>query len=134
MKGTTMSRGVYAGLSPAACLALTGCGSRGTTAKYRIGGIPKGLTHEFWQSIHRGAEQAANDLGARGVSVEIVWDGPREESDATEQINLIRQMTNMGANGLVLAPQDSLQMVPPSDHPVSQALPLPIITSAPAPA
>ncbi|HJT79015.1 MAG TPA: hypothetical protein VJ739_17600, partial [Gemmataceae bacterium] len=53
-KGMTMFRG--ARLAPALLLALavTGCTGSQTHYKYRVALIPKGLTHEFWQSIHRG--------------------------------------------------------------------------------
>ena len=102
---------LLAALAVAAVLAA-GCGP-GTNYKYRIAVVPKGLTHEFWQSIHRGAERAAADLGREGVPVQILWDGPRKESDSSEQINLVQILTTMGIDGLVLAPQDSIQMVNP---------------------
>jgi ribose transport system substrate-binding protein len=91
-------------LAVAACL-LGGCSPR-TSYKYRVAVIPKGLTHEFWQSIHRGADRAAGDLAAEGASVEVLWDGPRKESDALEQRNLVAEKAGLGINGLVLAPQD----------------------------
>ena len=100
-----MKARLLAALAAAAVLAA-GCGP-GTNYKYRIAVIPKGLTHEFWQSIHRGADRAAADLGKEGLAVEILWDGPKKESDASEQINIIQTKANMGISGLVLAPQDS---------------------------
>jgi ribose transport system substrate-binding protein len=126
-----MSRGLFAGLSLAVCLALAGCTGTSTTSgpKHKIAVIPKGLSHEFWQSIHRGADQAAKDLGAKGVSVEIIWDGPTEESDATAQIRIINQKRTMGVQGMVLAPQDSKQMVPPVEQTVAKGVPVVIIDS-----
>ena len=44
------------------CIALVGCGGPKADYKYRIAVIPKGLTHEHWQSVHRGADRAAADL------------------------------------------------------------------------
>ena len=98
-------------LAAAVCLLLSGCGRPDANVKYRIAVIPKGLTHEFWQSIHRGAERAAADLTGEGVSTRIDWDGPQKESDAREQINLVNLKVGTGINGLVLAPQDSKRMV-----------------------
>jgi ribose transport system substrate-binding protein len=113
-----------------AAVALAGCSSKSNSdAKYRIAVIPKGLTHEFWQSIHRGAEQAAADLGAGGVGVDILWDGPSKESDAIEQINLIDKKIGMGIQGLVLAPQHSQQMVPPVKRAVDRGIPVVVIDS-----
>jgi len=131
-----MSRAAYLGLIAAACLSQTGCGGPSTTYKYRIAVIPKGLTHEFWQSIHRGAERAAADLKppassikGQGIAVEVLWDGPRKENEALEQIGLIDQKTNMGIQGLVLAPQDSKQMVPPVERAVDKKIKVVIIDS-----
>jgi ribose transport system substrate-binding protein len=123
-----MSRKVFLALAVVACLAGGGCGSR-VAYKYRIAVIPKGLTHEFWQSIHRGAERAAADLKGEGILVEVLWDGPRKESDASEQIALVDQKAGMGIQGLVLAPQDSKGMVPVVERTVDKGIPTVIIDS-----
>src|SRR3954452_21600612 len=93
---------------------VIGCG--GPEARFTIVVIPKGLTHEHWQSVHRGADRAAADLDKQGIAVKILWDGPRRESDATEQIDLVNLKVGAGIDGLVLAPQDSKQMVPPVER------------------
>lgn len=105
----------YLFLALAACLTLGGCGSK-KHYKYRIAVIPKGLTHEHWQSVHRGADRAAEDFDKQGLAVEVLWDGPRRESDATEQIDLVGLKVGAGIDGLVLAPQDSKQMVAPVER------------------
>ena len=58
-----MSARAYLCFAALACL-LGGCG-KANDFKYRVAVIPKGLTHEFWQSIHRGALRAAADLKAQ---------------------------------------------------------------------
>ena len=58
-----------------ALVVVSGCKPK-PKAKYVIAVIPKGRTHEFWQSIERGARRAAADLTAAGVSVEILFEGP----------------------------------------------------------
>src|SRR5262245_53129122 len=100
-----MFRRVLFALAAVACLVGTpGCRSKSTTYKYKIAVVPKGLTHEFWQSIERGARRAAADLAEKGVSVEILWDGPKRESEVAEQISIVRQMVDArGISGLVLA-------------------------------
>ncbi len=113
-------------------LALVGCFTNQSgpakPVEYRIGVVPKGLTHEFWQSIHRGADRAAADLEKEdGIAVEIVWDGPRKESDALDQINIVRNLRNQGINGLVLAPQDSKQMVPAVEQCVEAEPSIPVV-------
>jgi ribose transport system substrate-binding protein len=123
-----MSRNAYLALAALACLALGGCGPR-VSYKYRIAVIPKGLTHEFWQSIHRGALRAAEDLDAEGIKVEILWDGPRKENETREQIGLVQQKAAAGIHGLVLAPQDSKDLVPVVKETVAKGIPVVIIDS-----
>ena len=118
---------LFAGLAVAAVLAA-GCGPA-TNYKYRIAVVPKGLTHQFWQSIHRGADRAAADLAKEGTAVEILWDGPKKESDSSEQTNIIQTKANMGINGLVLAPQYSREMVAPVRQVVDKHIPVVIIDS-----
>src|SRR5438445_5591834 len=107
-----MVRACQLALAVAVCLASCGCGGTNKQSyKYKIAVVPKGLTHEFWQSVHRGAEQAAKDLTAKGVSTQVVWDGPRKEDDAKEQIDIIKLNLSNKVNALVLAPQHSETMV-----------------------
>ena len=115
-------------LAVAACLAVAGCGAK-TKYKYRIAVIPKGMTHEHWQSVHRGADAAAAKLAKEGIAVEILWDGPRKESDADEQINLVKQKLGMGVNALVLAPQHSKQMILPVKEAAEDGVKVVIIDS-----
>jgi ribose transport system substrate-binding protein len=93
-----------------ACLPMCGCGPR-IKYKYKIAVIPKGLTHAFWQSIHRGAQRAAADLQAQGINVQVHWQGPAQEDEAQPQINIVNQFIARNVNGIVLAPQHSEAMI-----------------------
>ncbi len=124
-----MPRWGYLGLALAACLPLAGCGGPTADYKYRVVVIPKGLTHEHWQSVHRGADRAAKDLAAQGIGVEILWQGPQTESDALEQIGIIDRAIARKVSGIVLAPQDSRQMVPPVRRARDENIPAVIIDS-----
>jgi ribose transport system substrate-binding protein len=111
-----------------ACLAA-GC-AESARPKYRIAVIPKGLTHEFWQSIHRGAERAAADLKQeQGLDVQIVWDGPLRERDALAQIRIVDRRISTRVDGIVLAPQHSRTMAAPVERAVEQGIPVVIIDS-----
>src|SRR5262249_51337311 len=106
-----------------------GCKSK-SNAKYKIAVIPKGQTHEFWKSIERGGRAAAADLGADGIPIELIWAAPLKESDAQDQIGLVqRTVGSRGSDGLVLAPQDSKQMVPVVEETVEKKIPVVIIDS-----
>jgi ribose transport system substrate-binding protein len=105
-------------------------GCQQPAAEYRIAVIPKGMTHEFWQSIHRGAVRAANDLRAEGGPVvEVIWDGPLRERDALAQIRIVDRRISTRVDGIVLAPQHSQTMVAPVARAVEQGIPVVIIDS-----
>src|SRR3954463_1700730 len=103
-------------------LAVAGC--QRPAADLRIAVIPKGMTHEFWQSIHRGAVRAADDLRATDhLNVEVIWDGPLRERDALAQIRFVDRRVSTaepGRYGIVLAPQHSQTMVAPVKRAVEQ--------------
>jgi ribose transport system substrate-binding protein len=110
-------------------LTLLGCAKQ-ETYKYRIAVIPKGVTHEFWQSIKRGAEQAAADLHSKKDGrVKVIWDGPTREDEAQPQIDIINNMIAQGVDGIVLAPQHREAMVPHVEAAHQQGIPVVIIDS-----
>jgi len=125
---------VYLVLAVLICLSLGGCGSSQQAYKYRIAVIPKGLTHEFWQSIHRGAERAASDLKEKmNLPVEVRWDGPLKENDTQVQISIIDRNLAAHISGIVLAPQHSEAMVAPVEKAVRDKVPVLVIDSGLAP-
>ncbi len=69
--------------------------------------IPKGTTHEFWKSVHAGAEKAAQELG-----ITVIWKGPLREDDREDQIKVVETFINMRVRGIVLAPLDDTALVP----------------------
>ncbi|MBK8976279.1 MAG: substrate-binding domain-containing protein [Planctomycetes bacterium] len=87
-------------------------GSAGSGARpdgtLRLAVIPKGTTHEFWQSIEEGARRAADAAG-----VEIVWRGPLKENDRAAQIEIVQQFVTQGVDGIALAPLDAQALVLP---------------------
>jgi ribose transport system substrate-binding protein len=100
------------------CLASIGCSEKtpdaktGTTSpakkKYRIAVIPKGTTHEFWKSVHAGADNAAKELG----NVEIIWKGSLLENDRDGQVSVVQDFITRKVDGMCLAPLDSQALVP----------------------
>lgn len=92
----------------AVCL---GCGGPSAekpsgNGKLRIAVIPKGTTHEFWKSVHHGAARAAKEL-----DVEILWDGPHNENDTADQIQIVENFITKRVDGICLAPNDSQALV-----------------------
>jgi len=125
----------------AACVALllAGCSngkdSGGSTAgggggkpagkKYRIAVIPKGTTHEFWKSVHAGAENAAKELG----NVQVVWKGPLLEKDRDGQISVVQDFVTQHVDGICLAPLDSQALVPYVKEATQEKIPVVIFDS-----
>lgn len=75
--------------------------------KYRLAVIPKGTSHEFWKSVHYGAQQAADEIGG----IEIIWKGTSNEGDRDGQISLVQNFITRKVDGIVLAPLDSQALV-----------------------
>lgn len=91
-------------LALAAALIAPACKKQQTDA---IAVIPKGTTHEFWKSVHAGAEKAAQETG-----VKIIWKGPLREDDREDQIKVVENFINIRVKGIALAPLDSASLVP----------------------
>jgi ribose transport system substrate-binding protein len=91
--------------------------------------VPKGLTHEHWQSVRRGAERCAADLAGEGVRVRIIFDGPLRERDAMEQIRIVDRRVATGADGIVLAPQHSRTMTACVKRAADAGVPVVVIDS-----
>lgn len=106
------------------------CGRGGTAKKFTIAVIPKGTTHEFWKSIHAGAEKAAREYTAQGTAVELIWKGPLREDDREQQIQVVEGFTSQGVNGIVLAPLDDKALVRPVEEAKRAGIPTVVIDSA----
>ena len=117
---------IIRGFALSVVLFLAGCGSSSGagSAKTRIAVIPKGTTHEFWKSIHAGAEKAGRELG-----VEIAWKGPQKEDDRVEQIKVIEDFVTRGVDGIVVAPLDDKALVRPLADAKERGIPVIVIDS-----
>ncbi len=119
---------IYIGIAALiASLAISGCGTQENGAdqgQIKIAVIPKGTTHQFWKSIHAGAEKAAQEL-----SVEVIWQGPLKEDDRQMQIQVVQNFISQGVDGIVLAPLDSRALATPVKAAARRDIPVVIIDS-----
>src|ERR1700704_407666 len=81
-----------------ACALLTGCHN---SKKKVIGVVPKGTSHIFWQSVQAGAISAGRDL-----DVEVLWNGPSQETEYSRQVQIVDSMVARGVDGLAVAATD----------------------------
>jgi len=92
--------------------------------KPAIAVIPKGMTHQFWKSVHAGAMKAAAEL-----DVEIIWKGPFKEDDRESQIKVVEDLVTRGVAGIVLAPLDNAALRVPVLNAARSGIPVAIIDS-----
>jgi ribose transport system substrate-binding protein len=109
----------------AVAVALSGaCRGRTDDGKLTIAVIPKGTTHKFWQSIHAGAEKAAQEL-----NVNVIWRGPLREDDRASQITEVEGFITRGVSGIALAPLDEAALALPVADAQRQNIPVVIFDS-----
>ena len=94
------------------------------TESLEIAVLPKGLSHQFWLTVKAGAEAAGKEMGAA-----IVWQGPAEETQIAEQINIVMDMKNRGVDGMVLAACDENALVGPVQQVIDAGIPVVTIDS-----
>src|SRR5262245_18673215 len=106
-------------------LLAEGCGGRSTApGRITIAVIPKGTGHIFWQSIHAGAQRAAQEL-----QVDIIWRGPVREDDRDSQISEVEGFVSRGVSGIVLAPLDETALMGPVAEAKRSNIPVVVIDS-----
>src|SRR6056297_3443690 len=104
----------------AARVTITGCSKKSDekTGKYTLAVIPKGTVHEFWKTVHAGAQKAANEL-----NVDIIWKGPLKEDDRESQIAVVENILARGVDGIVLAPLDDTALRIPVKNAQNMGIP-----------
>ena len=97
---------------------------------FTIAVIPKGTTHDFWKSVHAGAQAAEAEYTAAGVKVRTIWKGPLKEDDRTAQIDVVQGFATKGVSGMVIAPLDATALVAPVEAAIASGIPVVVIDSA----
>jgi len=90
----------------------------------RVGMVPKGRAHIFWQSVHAGAVKAA-----REKKIDLIWNGPTAETDFTGEVQIVDSMINQHMDAIALAPVDRQALVSVVDRAASMHIPLVIFDS-----
>jgi ribose transport system substrate-binding protein len=108
----------------AAALLAAACGGSGGDEGLTVAVIPKGTSHAFWQSIHAGAEKAAQEL-----NVTAIWRGPLREDDRESQVTEVENAIARGVAGIALAPLDETALVGPVSGAQKRGIPVVIFDS-----
>jgi ribose transport system substrate-binding protein len=107
-----------------AALAAAACSGEKKSEGLTVAVIPKGTSHAFWQSIHAGAEKAAQELG-----VTAAWRGPLREDDRDSQVSEVENAIARGVSGIALAPLDDSALVGPVTSAMKRKIPVVIFDS-----
>ena len=104
-----------------AALALVACQQR---TKKLIGVVPKATSHLFFVSIHAGVDAAAKEFG-----VDILWNGPREETEYSRQIEIVDSMIARHVDGLAISATDHAALVKPVERVIEAGIPVTVFDS-----
>jgi ribose transport system substrate-binding protein len=114
-------------ISSVFCIYLSGCSKKDVTSeneRLTIAVIPKGTIHEFWKTVHAGAEMAGQEM-----DVDILWKGSLKEDDRDAQISVVENIITRGVDGIVLAPLDDAALRRPVDEAMQSGIPVVIFDS-----
>src|SRR5579875_895592 len=90
-----------------------------------IGVIPKATSHLFFVSVHAGVEQAARDL-----HIEVLWNGPQNETDYARQIEIVDTMITRQVAALAISATDQHALVAPLERAIRAGIPVTVFDSA----
>ncbi len=100
---------------------LAGCNRE---QKRRVAVIPKGTAHVFWQTVHAGAVAAGQEF-----KLEILWDGPPNETDYSRQLEIFDSMMNKHVDGIVVAAADKTILNASLDRAAKASVPVVVFDS-----
>jgi ribose transport system substrate-binding protein len=111
-----------------ACLFLVTCRNQAAEREpdhtFEIAVVPKSQSLVFWQSVHAGAEAAAQELKVR-----VLWNGPASETDFAPQINIVEDFINRGVDAIAVAPNHGKALAPVVEKAMNQSIPVTIFDS-----
>ncbi|SDP78448.1 substrate-binding domain-containing protein [Lentzea jiangxiensis] len=103
----------------AAALLATGCGGTGASggSDITIGLAVSTLNNPFFVELQRGAQEMADQLGAKLTVVDA-------QNDATNQVNQVQTLVTQGVKAIILNPVDSKQAAPAAKAAETANIPL----------
>ncbi len=90
-------------------LVLAACSPAPDTGKPQVALIMKSLANEFFATMAKGAEA---HHAAHAADYDLLVNGIKNETDLSEQVNLVEQMVARGVQAIVIAPADSKALIP----------------------
>jgi ribose transport system substrate-binding protein len=90
-----------------------------------LGIVPKSTGGDFWETVEKGARDAAAELG-----IGIKWEGTITETEFAEQNKIVENMINLGVDGIALAPLNDKAQVKFAQGAVDAGIPVVIFDSS----
>jgi ribose transport system substrate-binding protein len=103
------------------CLCTTSCRDR---SRKLIAVVPKATSHLFFVSIHAGVDAAAREFG-----VDVLWNGPREETEHDRQIQIVESMIVQHVDALAISATDEQALAGPVQRAIDAKIPVAIFDS-----
>src|SRR5262245_41130947 len=90
-----------------------------------IGVIPKATSHLFFVSVHAGVDQASRDTG-----VDVLWNGPNDETDYSRQMQIVDAMVAQQVDAIAISASDERALVAPLERAVRAGILVSVFDSA----
>lgn len=91
----------------------------------RIAVVPKATAHLFFVSIHAGVDRAAREFG-----VQVLWNGPNEETDHSRQIQIVDAFIAQRVDAIAISATDERALVAPLERAAAAGIPVSVFDSA----
>jgi ribose transport system substrate-binding protein len=106
---------------------LAGCSlvSCGRSSLARIAVVPKATAHLFFVAIHGGVDRAAREFG-----IQVLWNGPNEETDYSRQIQIVDAFVAQRVDALAISATDERALVAPLERAAAAGIPVTVFDSA----
>ena len=100
---------------------MAACGGGGRKV---IGVIPKSVGDLFFAAVHAGVRRAAREFG-----VEIVWNGPKDETDHGRQIQIVDSMVAQRVTAIAISATDERALRAPVERAIAAGIPVTVFDS-----
>jgi ribose transport system substrate-binding protein len=108
------------------CAAMTAATAACNRSRRKlIGVVPKATSHLFFVSVHGGVDKAARDY-----NVDVLWNGPSDETDYTRQIQIVDAMVARHVDALAISATDERALVAPIERAIRAGIPVTVFDSA----
>ena len=104
-----------------ALILLGSCQGRKTKT---IAVVPKGTSHLFWVAVQAGALAAGQKFG-----VQVLWNGPAQETEYDRQIQIVDSMIARRVDGLAVAAAERKALVQSIDRASALGIPVTVFDS-----